>query len=130
MEVEEGQEGSEGFEDEEEDYKMIFVMRMDLKLGLNKMAELVATATLRAYKQMEEAAKTDELKEYALMEWGSEGASKKIVVKAPSEKEVIETLEKAKIVNINSVEIRELPSKLVPPKVESKVVPKKEKKKK
>lgn len=32
---------------------MVFVVRMDLKLALNKMAELVATATLDAYKQME-----------------------------------------------------------------------------
>jgi len=31
---------------------MIFVVRMDLKLALGKIAELVATAALRAYKQM------------------------------------------------------------------------------
>jgi len=40
---------------------MIFVVRMDLKLTLNKMAELVATGALKAYKQMEQLSKTDEL---------------------------------------------------------------------
>ena len=46
--------GSEDdFEDEEEeDYKMVHVMRMDLKIPLGKMAELVATATLAAYQQI------------------------------------------------------------------------------
>jgi len=32
---------------------MIFVVRMDLKLTLNKTAELVATAALKAYRQIE-----------------------------------------------------------------------------
>ena len=49
---------SDGFEDEDQDYKMIFVVRMDLKLMLGKMAELVATACLQAYQQVEKASKT------------------------------------------------------------------------
>jgi hypothetical protein len=48
-----GMEEGDGFEDEEEVYKMIFVVRMDLKLSLNKTAELVATAALQAYRQIE-----------------------------------------------------------------------------
>jgi len=32
---------------------MIFVVRMDLKLQLGKIAELVGTAALKAYRQME-----------------------------------------------------------------------------
>ena len=46
-------ENDDDYEDvEEEDFKMIFLVRMDLKLGLGKLAELVATATLKAYQQI------------------------------------------------------------------------------
>jgi hypothetical protein len=62
-----GGEASEGeFEDEEEeDYKMIFVVRSDLKLSLGKLAELVATAALQAYRQIETQIDLDDLKEIA-----------------------------------------------------------------
>ena len=73
---------------------------MDLKLGLNKMAELVAAAALKAYKQIEMASKTDPLKEYAFYEW-TEGAGKKVVVKAQSEQDLQEVLQKVKTTNIN-----------------------------
>ena len=48
---------------------MIFVVRMDLNLALNKVAELVATGALKAYKQMEVLSKTNELAEYAFYNW-------------------------------------------------------------
>ena len=48
---------------------MIFVVRMDLKLQLGKMAELVATAALQAYRKMQTFVDVDELKEYAFFEW-------------------------------------------------------------
>jgi peptidyl-tRNA hydrolase len=38
---------------------MIFVVRMDLKLSLAKMAELVATGALRAYRQIETQVEID-----------------------------------------------------------------------
>lgn len=50
---------SEDFEDQQQDYKMIFVVRMDLKLALHKIAELTATAALRAYKQIESQVEID-----------------------------------------------------------------------
>lgn len=36
------------------EFKMVFLVRMDLKMGLGKMAAQVGHATLRAYKQMEQ----------------------------------------------------------------------------
>jgi peptidyl-tRNA hydrolase len=44
---------------------MIFVVRMDLKLPLSKIAECVATAALKAYKQIEAFVDVDDIKEYA-----------------------------------------------------------------
>lgn len=89
-----GGEGEEEFEDEEEDYKMIFVVRMDLKLQLCKIAECVATAALKAYQQMEAFVDVDDLKEFAFFEW-NEGGQRKIVVKAPSEKDLLDLVAKA-----------------------------------
>lgn len=56
---------SDEFQDEQEDYKMIFVVRMDLKLALHKIAELTATAALQAYKQIESQIEIDQNKEMA-----------------------------------------------------------------
>jgi peptidyl-tRNA hydrolase len=98
------------FEDEEEDYKMIFVVRMDLKLQLSKIAECVATAALKAYQQMEAFVDVDQLKEYAFFEW-SEGGQRKIVVKAQSEKELLDVIERVKQQKINYSLVYELPSK-------------------
>ena len=36
---------------------MIFVVRMDLKMGLNKIAELTATSCLNAYRRIERESK-------------------------------------------------------------------------
>lgn len=44
---------------------MIFVVRMDLKLQLCKLAECVATAALKAYQQMEAFIDVDDIKEFA-----------------------------------------------------------------
>lgn len=68
---------------------MIFVVRMDLKLALHKIAELVATATLKAYKQIEALIEVDEAKECAFFEW-TEGGQRKIVVKAVSEQDLLD----------------------------------------
>jgi peptidyl-tRNA hydrolase len=38
---------------------MVFVVRSDLKLALHKIAELVATAALRAYRQIEALVEVD-----------------------------------------------------------------------
>ena len=70
---------------------MIFVVRMDLKLSLNKIAELTATGALQTYKKIEIDAKNDPFKEEALYTW-TEVSSKKIVVKAPTEKDLLELL--------------------------------------
>lgn len=56
----------EDFEDLEEDYKMIFLVRMDLKMGLGKVAAQVAHATLKAYKQMVQRANYNQLDFIAL----------------------------------------------------------------
>lgn len=109
---------------------MIFVVRMDLKLALGKIAQLVATAALRAYKQIEALIEIDDNKELAFFEW-TEGGQRKIVVKSPSEKELIEVVEKAKAANINYVLIHELPSNLRYEKsISTSSVPKKKKKEK
>ena len=42
---------------------MMFLVRMDLKMGLGKIAAQVGHATLRAYKQMEEKADKSEFDE-------------------------------------------------------------------
>ncbi len=64
---------------------------MDLKLQLSKIAECVATAALKAYQQMEAFVDVDQLKEYAFFQW-CESGTKKIVVKSPSEKELIDLI--------------------------------------
>lgn len=69
----------------------MFVVRMDLKLALGKIAEFVATAALKAYKQMEKYIDKDQLKEYAFFEW-TESGQKKIVVKAPNEEELLKVV--------------------------------------
>ena len=40
---------------------MLFIVRMDLKMGLGKIAAQVAHATLKAYKQMETNADKNEM---------------------------------------------------------------------
>lgn len=57
------------FEDVEEEYKMIYLVRMDLKMGLGKIAAQVAHATLKAYKQMADSAADNDLDFFALEEW-------------------------------------------------------------
>lgn len=59
---------------------MIFLVRMDLKMGLGKIAAQVAHATLKAYKQMVEKANYNDLDFVALEDWKEVG-QKKIVVK-------------------------------------------------
>lgn len=54
-------ENEEDFEDVEEEYKMVFLVRMDLKMGLGKIAAQVGHATLKAYKQMEYRADHNQL---------------------------------------------------------------------
>lgn len=44
---------------------MIFVVRMDLKLSINSMAQLVATGALAAYRRIEGQVELDEMKEFA-----------------------------------------------------------------
>lgn len=92
---------------------MIFVVRNDLKLPLNKIAECVATAALQAYRQMAAFVDVDQLKEFAFFEW-TEGGQRKIVVKAPGEKELVELVELAKKKNINYALVYDLPSSFKP----------------
>jgi hypothetical protein len=73
------------FEDvDEEDFKMVFVVRMDLKMGLGKMAAQVGHATLGAYKRLSQLSDKDAVAEHALFEW-TETGQKKIVVKVNTE---------------------------------------------
>lgn len=59
---------------------MVFLVRMDLKMGLGKIAAQVGHATLKAYKQMEGRADQSEIDEVNFFEW-MEGGQKKIVLK-------------------------------------------------
>lgn len=73
---------------------MMFLVRMDLKMGLGKIAAQVAHATLKAYKQMVNRANENDLDFVALEEWKELG-QKKIVVKVNDENELLTTLKKA-----------------------------------
>lgn len=84
---------------------------MDLKLQLSKIAECVATAALKAYQQMAAFVDVDQIKEYAFFEW-TEGGQRKIVVKAPSEKDLLDLIEKAKNQKMNFALVYEHPSNL------------------
>ncbi len=81
----------EDFEDYQEEHKMVFLVRMDLKMGLGKIAAQVAHATLKAYKQMVARADENDLDFVALEEWKELG-QKKIVVKVNDENELLKTL--------------------------------------
>ena len=67
---------------------MVFLVRMDLKMGLGKMAAQVAHATLRAYQQINAKSDKDSFAEAALCEW-EESGSRKIVLKVPNEEELL-----------------------------------------
>ena len=69
--------------------KQVIVTRSDLKLGKGKLAAHAAHASLEGYKKAK--AKDPEL----VREWEEQG-QKKIVVKVPTEKEMLELFERAK----------------------------------
>jgi PTH2 family peptidyl-tRNA hydrolase len=94
------------FEDEDEDYKMVFLVRMDLKMGLGKIAAQVGHGTLKAYKQMEARIDKCETDEVSFFEW-MEGGSKKIVLKVLDEKQLMETLKRAEEMKLNNCYIRD-----------------------
>lgn len=48
---------------------MLFIVRMDLGMGLGKIAAQVGHATLKGYKQMEQRAESSELDEVTFFEW-------------------------------------------------------------
>ena len=71
------------------DMKQVIVTRSDLKLGKGKLAAHVAHASLEGYK------KAKGKDSGIVQEWEDEG-QKKIVVKIPTEKEMLELFERAK----------------------------------
>lgn len=80
-----GKSNDSDYEDvEDEDYKMVFVVRMDLKMGLGKMAAQVGHATLGAYKRLNMLSEKDSVAEHAMFEW-TETGQKKVVVKVNTE---------------------------------------------
>lgn len=105
---------------------MIFVVRMDIKLQLSKMAECVATGALAAYKKIEALIDVDQFMEHAFYQW-TESGTRKIVVKAQSEKELLDVVEEAKKKNINFYLVYEDSSKIKPEN--EKQVPQKKQKK-
>lgn len=78
-------------------YKQVIVVRQDLKLPKGKMAAQVAHASLEAYK------KTDQR---VVEEWEDEGV-KKIVLKVPGLKELMEIKNKVKAEKIPYVVIKD-----------------------
>ena len=91
---------------EGEEYKMLFLVRMDLKMGLGKIAAQVGHATLKAYKQMEARIDYNQLDEVSFFEWMETG-QKKIVLKVSDEKELLTLINKAREKNINCCYIRD-----------------------
>lgn len=85
---------------------MLFIVRMDLGMGLGKIAAQVGHATLKGYKQMEQRAESSELDEVTFFEW-MESGQKKIVVKAQTEQELLSVLNKAKEAKLNTCYIRD-----------------------
>lgn len=79
---------------------MVFLVRMDLKMGLGKIAAQVGHATIGAYKQIEELSKKNEEIEVLLFDW-MENGSKKIALKVETEEEILELVAKAKSKKVN-----------------------------
>lgn len=94
------------WEDEEEEYKMVFLVRMDLKMGLGKMAAQVGHAALGAYKQLAALDEQDELAEHALFEWNETG-QKKVVVKVNTEEELFKIIDQAHKQRVNNYVVRD-----------------------
>jgi PTH2 family peptidyl-tRNA hydrolase len=59
---------------------MVFLVRMDLKMGLGKMAAQVGHAALGTYKQLAGRSDKDQFAEHAMFEWNETG-QKKVVLK-------------------------------------------------
>ncbi len=78
-------------------YKQVIVIRSDLKIGKGKIASQAAHASLAAYKKSGF---------FARMRWEAGGA-KKVVVKANSEKELMEIYEKARHMRLPCALIRD-----------------------
>lgn len=79
---------------------MVFLVRMDLKMGLGKMAAQVGHATIGAYKAIESLAEKNEIIEVLLFDWLETG-SKKVALKVETEEEILEIVEKAKAMKVN-----------------------------
>eukprot|EP01017_Pseudomicrothorax_dubius_P027395 TRINITY_DN314_c0_g1_i4.p1 TRINITY_DN314_c0_g1~~TRINITY_DN314_c0_g1_i4.p1 ORF type:complete len:158 (-),score=38.02 TRINITY_DN314_c0_g1_i4:150-623(-) len=91
--------GAEAKEDHKtyEDYKMVFLVRGDLKMGTGKVAAQVGHAVLGAYKNAVNNPKKNE----TLFKWEYQGEAK-IVLRVNNEEELLELEKKAKAKGLNT----------------------------
>jgi len=85
---------------------MVFLVRMDLKMGLGKMAAQVGHAVLGSYKQLDALSEKEQLAEHALHEW-TETGQKKVVVKVNTEEELFKIIDEAHRQRINNYVVRD-----------------------
>ncbi|EGR28391.1 peptidyl-tRNA hydrolase, putative [Ichthyophthirius multifiliis] len=78
-------------------YKMVFLVRMDLKMGVGKIAAQTGHAVLGAYQQLEQTQETESL----LSGWEESGCPK-IVYKVNSKEQLLELEKKATQQGLNS----------------------------
>jgi PTH2 family peptidyl-tRNA hydrolase len=85
---------------------MVFLVRMDLKMGLGKTAAQVGHAALGAYKQLFAQSEKDQIAEHAMFEWNETG-QKKIVLKVDTEEELYKVIDEANKLKINNYVVRD-----------------------
>jgi PTH2 family peptidyl-tRNA hydrolase len=82
-------------------YKMVFLVRMDLKMGVGKIAAQVGHAVLGAYQNMEEQFETDSKAEELMSKW-EESGQPKIVLKVDSSDQMLDLHKKCVNAGINT----------------------------
>ena len=82
--------------------KQVILVRMDLKMGIGKIAAQCSHAALKAYKDMIRSDKGKRLTEM----WEVSGQAK-VVLKVPDEPKMLELADKAKKLGINVATIRD-----------------------
>jgi peptidyl-tRNA hydrolase, PTH2 family len=89
-----------------EDVQLLLLVRMDLKMGLGKVAAQCAHATLRAYQLARSRAQSDEHYSLAFIQW-LESGQEKVAYQVNSEQQLFDTLKRFEAMGVGTCFIRD-----------------------